>query len=305
VHPLTPTLAREVRDARSLDEQIDVLHGRYAGERCVIVTCGPSLGDVDAVGLRAVLRDTLTIVVKQGVDVVGDQTDFHCWNSFNVAKFGRPTDDTIRCFVAEPTGRIIQHNRYDVRFPMVAAHGDLTTSLAARHDFGDHLLTDTPIRPFGPGIVYELCIYLALHLGVVEIITVGWDIANTTGKNTHFYDRPDDEQFFESERARTAVAAHSPEPIGAPAARKRVPEPLRARVRWVRTRVAHERGRTYNRTRVLPGETELVAASTEPLARWLTHEGVKLSVTTQSPFLAADIPRLTPDDLFDHLATSG
>lgn len=294
MHPSTPAIAADVRGRPELSDKLDALADRYSGATCVVVTCGPSLADVPVEEFRRRLPGVLTIVVKQGIDVVREQADFHCWNSFNVARFRQPSSDTIRCFVSEPTGRIIQHNRHDLRFPLAPAEGDLSTSLAASHDFDRHRLNTTLLRPFGPGIMYELCFYLAVHLGVGEIITVGWDIANPAGKNTHFYDRSHDEQFFESERDVAAAMPHN-------ATRRRVPERVRRPVRWVRTRVAHQRGEVYNRTRVLPGETDLVAGSTGPLAAWLGECGVGLTVTTDSPYLAEGIPRLSVDGLMDRL----
>lgn len=285
-----------VRDAQQLEQQLGVLAGRYADSPCVIVTCGPSLGSVPAEALRRSLDGVLTIVVKQAIDVVGDQADFHCWNSFNVRRFRQRSGDTIRCFVEEPTGRIIQHNRADIRFPLGHSDGDLEHSLAAQHDFAHHVLSSSTPRPFGPGIMYELCFHLALHLGVKRIVTVGWDIASTDGKNTHFYDRPAEQQFFESERTPTQGSA-------ALAPRRKTPEVLRRQVRWARTRRRHRRGEVYNRTRVLPGETEMVAASTRPLADWLSEEGVGLEVATDSSFLDAGIPRIPLDGLVDHLGS--
>ena len=120
----------------------------------------------------------LTIAVKQAIDVVGEQADFHCWNSFNVSRFKRPSPSTIRCFIAGPSSRIPQWNRRDLSFPQVEGKGGLANSLAYSRDFSEHLIASDPVRPFGPGIMYELVFYLAVHLGVSEIITIGWDIAS-------------------------------------------------------------------------------------------------------------------------------
>ncbi len=202
MHESTPSLAAQVRKARSLQEKTALLRNRYAGETCVIVTCGPSLGAVPAAQLKARLNGVLTIAVKQAIDVVGEAGRLPLLEL--VQRFplqvGRHLH-TIGCFVADPTGRRPQFNRHDLAFPQVDGSGGLSGSLASRLDFGEHLIADDPLRPFGPGIMYELVFYLALHLGVKEIITIGWDIANTAGGNAHFYDDATDRPFFESERA--------------------------------------------------------------------------------------------------------
>jgi len=248
---------------------------------------------VPAAGLRDVLPGVLTIAVKQAIDVTGDQTDFHCWNPFNVRKFARPSSTTLRCLVEESTGRIPQWNRSDLAFPQVSADGLLQSSLALHRDFEGYLLADTPVRPFGPGIMYELVLYLAVHLGVSEIITIGWDIANSGGQNTHFYDREAGESFFQT--ARPTVAP--PPSLG-----DRLPRSLRYPARLAKTRIAHARGQIYNRARPLPGETDLVADSTAAAARWLAESGVSVAAVTTSTHLDAGIRRLSVDDLFDLLA---
>ena len=182
---------------------------------------------------------------------------------------------------------------YDLAFPQMNGGGDLTNSLAYRRDFEDHLLESDPTRPFGPGIMYELVFFLAVHLGVSEIVTIGWDIANPGGKNTHFYDQPEDAPFFEQGRTGKEQAT---------SIRTRLPGPVKDRIRSLRSRLAHERGQLYNRNQSLIGETELVAESTAALQAWLGSHGIPLAVTTDSTFLSTDIERLSVDDLFDRLA---
>ena len=49
------------------------------------------------------------------------------------------------------------------------------------------------LRPYGPGIMYEVVFYLVEHLGFKKVTTVGWDnklISEDPGKQ-HFYDKED------------------------------------------------------------------------------------------------------------------
>ena len=51
------------------------------------------------------------------------------------------------------------------------------------------------LRPYGPGIMYEAVFYLLQHLGVSEVITIGWDnklVSNEADKQ-HFYDKENSE----------------------------------------------------------------------------------------------------------------
>jgi hypothetical protein len=234
---------------------VDLMRGAFQGLTAVIATCGPSLGMLPAETVRTAVRGVPCFVVKQALDVVRDETDLHCWNAFNVRRFGRHSSSTIRCLVEEPSGRVPQWNRYDVGFPQVNGHGDLRRSVAVGRDFDSYLLNGGGPRPFGPGIMFELVLYLVVHMGVTDVLTIGWDIANPTGANTHFYDSADDAAFFERGRR----------PAGEPAprtARQRLPDPVHRLGRIAKTRLAHSRGSTYNRTTPLEGETDAVSAAT-------------------------------------------
>ena len=290
MHPKTSEVAAEVRANRSLAEQVELLQGRYADAPCVVVTCGPSLSTIPAEALASGLDGVLTLSVKQAVDVVGQASDFHCFNSYNVRRWAPVVAETIRCFVREPTGRVPQLNPWDLRFDMVEGNGDLGRSMAATCEFERHCLDRTLVRPFGPGIMYELVFYLAAHLGVSEIVTVGWDISDPSGQNTHYYDSAAEREHFgrgrESEPARAS----------------RLPEFVRARRRWMLARVAHQRGELYSKTRALPGEAEVVSSSTGPLAAWLRSRGIGLSVVSDSPHFTSDVARITSDELLDRLA---
>ena len=241
MHARTPELVRDVRAARTFAEQVERLRGVYRGSTAVVVSCGPSLTALPADELRTALRGVPCFAVKQAIDVVGDQADVHCWNAFNVRRFGRPSGHTLRCIVEEPTGRMPQWNRYDIGFPQVDGKGDLHRSVSIGRDFDRYLLTDGGPRPFGPGIMFELVLYLAVHMGVSELLTIGWDIATPSGGNSHFYDTATEAEFYERSRR----------PEGTPKPRTRgaaLPPPIRRAARGAKTLLAHSRGHVYNRT---------------------------------------------------------
>jgi hypothetical protein len=289
MHPLTRELAEEVRSSRTLPGQMEALRGRYSGLPCVVVTCGPSLSAVPSNLLAEGLDGVLTISVKQAVDIVGAVTDFHCFNSFNVRRWAPVGSDTVRCFVREPTGRVPQLNPWDICFEMVDGRGDLARSLAASQDFDAYQLKRTVLRPFGPGIMYELVFYLAVHLGVSEVVTVGWDISDPNGMNTHYYDSAAEREHFALGRGNQSGR------------KSRIPELVRAPRRKILARRAHQRGELYSRTRALPGEAEVVSASTRALASWLTSVGVELVVVSDSPHFTSEVTRLTASEFVDRL----
>ena len=58
--------------------------------------------------------------------------------------------------------------------------------------FDNWTLDKTLNRQFGPSLIFEMCIPIALHLGVSEIITLGWDIGDISK-----FDNIKEKEFFQ------------------------------------------------------------------------------------------------------------
>lgn len=288
MHPLTTTITPAVRRVAAAD-RLDRLRDAYAGQSGVVVTCGPSLATFDPERLRRALHGRVVFAVKQAIDVVGDEADFLCFNTYNVSRYRVPSPSTLRVFSAEPSGKVPQLNRHDLRLPFAPHSGQLADSLVARQDFDEHLLHRTPIRPWGPGILHEVVFYLAIHLGLADLTTIGWDIANQRGNNVHFYDAQPEDNFYDRGRAGAYKM------VGV---RRGLPGPVRSAMRWGRTALVHQRGGVYNRTTMIPGESDVVAASTAATATWLGRHGVKLQVVGDSDFVDAAVPRMRQDEFY-------
>jgi hypothetical protein len=292
MHPDSSAVTRRIRAGTTVDAKLDALRDGHAGQRCVIVTCGPSLGQLDAQRLRSALSGVFTIAVKQALHVVLDQADVACFNSYNVRRLTPTSGDTLRVFTPEPSGLVPQLNPYDLRLPM-AAHGtELGGSLAGSRDFARYELSRGPTRPWGPGIVHETALYLALHAGATEIMTVGWDIAAGATANVHFDDPGDDASFFAQGRDNSPPMARTRGVL--PAGAKRV-------LRLARAYTRHRSGRVYNRTTMLPGEGELVARSIPATSEWLRHHGVKLHVVTDDRPQHVGVSAVTTEDFLSEL----
>lgn len=287
MHPHTATLTGLVRSAPTV-ERLRLLRDAYSGAPGVVVTCGPSLATYDTTRLRRALSGRVVFAVKQAVDVVGPEADFLCFNTYNVSRYRVPARQTLRVFGSEPSGNVPQLNKYDLRLPFAPHSGRLAESLVARQNFEDHLLETTPLRPWGPGILHEVVFYLAVHLGLSELTTVGWDIANARGNNVHFYDDAA-ENFFDRGRASAYRL------VGV---RRGLPRAVQHAARWGRTVAIHARGGVYNRTTMIPGEAELVAASTGETAQWLGGHGVRLRVVGSNQLVDSSVPHLSHEEFY-------
>ncbi len=232
------------------------------------------------------LDGTLTIAVKQAVDIVGPQTDFLCYNTYNVRRFRTPNKDTIRVYTPDPASNAVQLNRPTMSLPLGPGDDLLRDSVSATGKFSEYELSKTLLRPRGPGLMYETVLHLAYHLGSTRIVTIGWDIATPEGTNAHFADQGASANFY----SQLSGAASRPAP-------RRNLGPFEKPARVARTWMRHVGGETYNRARMQPREAELTAHGSALAAQWLASAGVELRVVSDRSLVAGDIGRWTLDDL--------
>lgn len=285
MHDRTAALAERVRSSGDQRTRLETLKDAYEGCTVVVVSCGPSLGDYDPEMLKLALSGLPVIAVKQAIDVVGDQADLLCFNSFNVRAFDPPSTRTIRVFQRQDPDRWPQCNPFDIELIGESHEADLSDSLAATGDFDRYLFEATTTRPWGPGIMYELVLHLALHLGASRVVTIGWDIAAPTGTNAHFYDGGD--EFYTKSRAEAYKLG---------SLRRLLPDWARRGLRRLRAQQLHRQSRVYNRTLMLPGEAEVTAAATGSAAAWLERHGVEIVVASPSDAFDSRIHRIGPQE---------
>jgi len=175
--------------------RMNILKNSYAGETCYILSCGPSLNDCDHDFLRNKLKNELVFTVKQAYSVFHDICDFHFFNCNNFSPFAY-NSKTIFCSQADalPEHVARQHiwgnQMYDLNF-VLRDNKVHNNKLTIKKDFDNWVFEKRLNRPWGPSIMHETVLYMALFLGVAEIKTIGWDHINPNGKSskiTHFYD---------------------------------------------------------------------------------------------------------------------
>ena len=176
-----------ITELNSQTEKIELLKDSFKGKKCYILSCGPTLTDHDEVKLKSLLKDNLVISVKQAFDLFGEHVDFHTYNCANFKNYDYSTNNPI---VVEASTSPWNLGANDLKF--FIRERDFNNSVSKTRDFDAWTCDKEPnTRPYGPGIMYELVFYLAQHLGVSEIITVGWDnkLTSPDPSRTHFYDK--------------------------------------------------------------------------------------------------------------------
>ena len=174
-------------------KKIKLLKDSHKDKECYILTCGPGLSQYTPEFLKEKLKDKLVIAVKQAYNYVPEVVDFHLFNSNNceVYDYSKNRPITITC-AAENELAMVHHvwsnkQEYDI-FTFIEDDKDFSKSICKSLDFEKYLFDNTMNRPWGPGMMTELVLYLALHLGVKSISTIGWDLeAPGATKSNHYY----------------------------------------------------------------------------------------------------------------------
>ena len=185
----------EISKKSNFSEKIKILKDSFKDKECVILTCGPSLNDVEKQKLKEYCKDKVVLAVKQAYDYLPEVVDFHFWNcsnlpspSFNGAYYPYWRKEPI----------VISSSNYNLgaRWNHTKQKQDLYFKIPIRTEinnefvtktlkFDDHLLDNQLTRPCGPGIMLETVIYTAVHLGVNKITAIGWDINNAQTEEDH------------------------------------------------------------------------------------------------------------------------
>ena len=171
----------------SQKEKLALLKDMFKGDKCYILSCGPTLLDNNQEKLKEELASNPVLAIKQSADLYKNLVDFHVYNCGNYKNYEYGERTPI---VTEASTTPWKLGSCDLKF--FIKERDFANSISAKHNFSDWTLDKQPLlRPYGPGIMYEIVFYLVEHLGFSEIITVGWDnkLSGTDQSKQHFYDK--------------------------------------------------------------------------------------------------------------------
>ena len=181
IENITRSLKQDLQKYDTVPERIECLKDRYYGETCYIVSAGPSLKNYETEFLKERLKNNLVFTIKQSYLLLKEICDFHILNFTNFEPYQWSKETIVAWEVFEQYHpQMILENGFnvDVMFPVIRNHGPMDNTQAARLDFDDFTMDQTYDRAWGPGLMYEMAIPLAMFLGCKEIITVGWDIGD-------------------------------------------------------------------------------------------------------------------------------
>lgn len=176
-----------IQDLSLQTDKLTVLKDLFKGDKCYVLSCGPTLTEHDTSTLTTLLKDSLTVSVKQAYDLFAEATDFHVYNCANYKNYDYSKKRPI---VMEASTTPFKLGECDLKFFIRERNFD--NSVAEKKNFGEWTLDkQSLLRPYGPGIMYEGVFYLLQHLGVAEATTIGWDnkLLPEGADQQHFYDK--------------------------------------------------------------------------------------------------------------------
>ena len=172
---------------------LDDLAGHYENEDCYILLTGPSFNDYDKSILKDKLKDKLVFCVKQSFNGLEDICDFHFWNcsNFPLGSLGVPYKYENNRPIVISSSNYPLGSRWSLdqeidcffKVPLIEEVGK-ENCLAVKRNYDDYLFTKTHSRMVGAGIMLETVLYFAVHLGISNIYTLGWDL---DAHGSHFY----------------------------------------------------------------------------------------------------------------------
>jgi len=180
-------LKKKISQVADSYERIKLLKDACKGETVYLISCGPSLTDLDRDKLISKLKGKTVLACKQSYEYVKEVATFHLMSAYSYQPYEYLSDDTIVHWqlTAMNSGNEIQRIRDEWKSPddiLIPCYStpwvDMHNTTAFSKEFSNFELYSEGKIIWGPGIMYESGFPLAMHLGAKEIVTIGWDIGD-------------------------------------------------------------------------------------------------------------------------------
>lgn len=178
-----------VLEKKLYSSTLDSLYNILKDKSVVILTCGPSLNEYDKEKIKNFSKSKVVICIKETINEFSDICDIFIANESRYRDYDL---NKYNCFKIYQKGRKIIKNKVDHYDFIVEEDYDYrkkSRQLLIDKNFDNFTFDNTPLRPWGPGILYETVFYLCHHMGVKNIYTIGWDLIDNKMENiTHYFE---------------------------------------------------------------------------------------------------------------------
>ncbi len=170
--------------------KLGTLQGQLIGQTLNVVTCGPSLNQWTTAFLHKRLKDEPLLAIKQAYDRVPGIADFHLINSHHRKEYDYDRNHPVVLMADNPDTKDQLGKYADIWLNLGPVRGHyFDDSLSGAQDFDDWTWDKRAgcenLLCHGPTIFFTVVPFLAIHLGVSRLITIGLDMA--PGDTSHFY----------------------------------------------------------------------------------------------------------------------
>lgn len=185
-----------------------LLKDEFYQKDIVILSCGPSLSEYSREKIKDFCKGKIVFCIKQTIHEFKEICDVHFYNDNNITQYSYE-DDTVAISCSA-----IDYNRAQKAFWPTIRKSDfhfitrhtrnLKESLAFTNKFEEWEIENTGCaRPWGPGIMLECVIPVAVFVNPKRIYTLGWDYAdpkkykdNGSSPLKHYYSEQEQKKHF-------------------------------------------------------------------------------------------------------------
>jgi hypothetical protein len=267
------------------EDPICVFDNALKGRCALVISAGPSAVRWREVYEKVKHKNPIVVCVKGTLNEVKELCDIHFLNSANLICY-KAYDDVLSIMTDNGPHTPI-FGKYDVKYKvMYELIGEEKYSLAKNNNYECFTLRSTGIyRPYGPGVMYESVFYTLVHLGIKDIVCVGWDIADERGANTNFNDKTSKvvDSDYLHRREIIQKIKHSLSRLGLLG----VTYIFKDVFKKTYGAIKYYSGFKINHASMLPGEAELVSQSLNKFKAWLNSHGVKIKIISNSKWMSS------------------
>lgn len=241
----------------------DIFKGRVA----LIVSGGPSAKDWKEIYNKLTDKNPIIISIKQAIFKTDKLNNIHFINSYNLVNYDKYYCDSLVIFSQDLLGPK-PFCDFDIKYKVYRKSSDINDSLSGEKKFDEYSIDKTGLnRLWGPGIMYESVFYTLVHMGFVELHTIGWDIADNNGNNSHFYDKKS--KLTNNTMFSTII------------------DKVFCRIKKISftNYFLYKLGKKYNIASMRDGEAEIVSNAIPNLNMWLSNKGITLYNHSKSKWI--------------------
>jgi hypothetical protein len=261
---------------------IDALRDAFNGKAALVISAGPSAESWQEVYEKEKHNNPVVVCIKQTLNLIDIPCDIHFINSANLIKY-KYQPNTLSIMTRNSKAAPIL-GKYDVEFQLMEEFNYKPEYyLATNQCFDCYTLDKTGMtRPIGPGIMHESVFHTLAHMGVNKIITVGWDIADSEGRNTHFGQKYEGKLGVPYKPKGIKLVF---EKISFKFGLLKLVKKVGFIKRYMFGALNYHLGKRMNLAGMAIGEAEIVSSSIESLKKWLEKNNIILEINSRSKWV--------------------